>query len=160
MTYIVQPGDTIYSIARRFNTTVEGILAINNISNPNYIYPGQIINIPTSPAPPGFYYTVQPGESLYTIATRFNVSLRDLIVYNNIQPPYIIYPGQRIFVPGGVAPPPPSGGRVYIVQPGDTLYSIAQKFNVTVDAIAQLNNITRPDLIYTGQRLLIPAPTA
>ncbi|MBM7581883.1 LysM repeat protein [Caldicoprobacter guelmensis] len=162
MTYIVQPGDTLYKIARKFNTTVEAILAANNIPNPNRIYPGQLIEIPEEPAPPtkGFYYIVQPGDTLYKIAQRYNIPLAELIRANQIPPPYIIYPGQRIFIPGVEPPKPPPGGKVYIVQPGDTLYSIAEKFNVPLDALIRLNNIPRPDLIYPGQRLLIPAPTS
>jgi LysM repeat protein len=162
MTYIVQPGDTLYKIARKFNTTVEAILAANNIPNPNLIYPGQLLEIPEEPVPPekGFYYIVQPGDTLYRIAQRYNVSLTELIRVNQIPPPYIIYPGQRIFIPGVEPPKPPPGGKVYIVRPGDTLYSIAEKFNVPLDALIRLNNIPRPDLIYPGQRLLIPAPTS
>lgn len=161
MTYIVQPGDTLYKIARKFNTTVQAILAVNNIPNPNLIYPGQLLEIPEEPVPPekGFYYIVQPGDTLYRIAQTYNVSLTELIRVNQIPPPYTIYPGQRIFIPGVEPPKPPPGGRVYIVQPGDTLYSIAEKFNVPLDALIRLNNIPRPDLIYPGQRLLIPAPT-
>ena len=161
MPYIVQPGDTLYSISRKFNVTIEAILAANNIPNPNLIYPGQLLEIPEEHIPPekGFYYIVQPGDSLYKIAQRFNVSLRELIRVNQISAPYTIYPGQRIFVPGVEAPKPPPGGQVYIVKEGDTLYSIAEKFNVPLDAIIRLNNIPRPDLIYPGQRLLIPAIT-
>jgi len=157
-TYIVQPGDTLYSIARRFNVSIEAILEVNDIANPNFIYPGQILQIPNGgeEGPEGFYYTVQPGDTLYSIARRFNADLRTLIRYNQIAPPYTIYPGQQIFVPGVEAPEPPAGGRVYIVQEGDTLYSIAQRFNVGIDEIIRLNNIPRPDLIYVGQRLLIP----
>jgi LysM repeat protein len=127
MTYIVQPGDTLYSIARRFNTTIEAILAINDIANPNFIYPGQILQIPNGvdEGPEGFYYTVQPGDTLYKIARRYNADLRTLIRYNQIPAPYVIYPGQQIFVPGVEPPEPPAGGRIYIVQEGDTLYSIA-----------------------------------
>ena len=82
-----------------------------------------------------------------------------MILINGIQAPYVIYPGQRIFVPGVSAPQPPTGGQVYVVQPGDTLYSIAQKFNVSMEEIIRLNNISRPDLVYPGQRLLIPQQT-
>jgi LysM repeat protein len=158
MPYIVQPGDTLYSIARRYGTTVEAILAVNDISNPDYIYPGQLINIPDEGIPDqtGFYYIIQPGESLYVIAQRYNISLRDLIRYNEIAPPYTVYPGQRIFIPGVEEPEPPAGGQIYIVKEGDTLYSIAEQFDAALDEIIRLNNIPRPDLIYPGQRLIIP----
>jgi LysM repeat protein len=158
MPYIVQPGDTLYTIANKFNITIEDIISANNLENPNLIYPGQLLNIPVDSVPPveGFEYIVQPGESLYAISQRFNVPLRDLIRANSIFPPYIIYPGQRIIIPGVEAPEPPAGGEIYIVKEGDTLYSIADQFNVSIGEIIQLNNIPRPDLIYPGQRLLIP----
>lgn len=158
MTYIVQPGDSLYSIARRFNTTIEAIVERNNISNPAFIYPGQILIIPVNNDEPsnGFVYIVQPGDSLYLIAQRYNVSLKELIQANRISPPYIIYPGQSLIIPGVPAPEPPAGGQIYIVVEGDTLYSIAEKFGVPIEEIIKLNNIPRPDLIFPGQRLLIP----
>jgi LysM repeat protein len=159
MPYIVQPGDTLYTIAQKFNTTVEALLAANRLSSSFLIYPGQLLEIPKEceNRQLGFYYIVQPGDSLYRIAQRFNVPLSELIRVNQIPPPYTIFPGQRIFVPGVEAPKPPPGGQVYIVQPGDTLFSIAEKFNVPLDSIIRLNNIPRPDLIYPGQRLILPA---
>lgn len=133
MTYIVQPGDSLYLIAMRFNTTVEAIAAANSITNPSLIYPGQILTVPVPNEPPmeGFEYIVQPGDSLYEIAMRYDISLRELIQVNGITAPYIIYPGQSIIIPG-----------------------------VPIDAIIKLNNIPRPDLIYPGQRLLIPRASA
>src|SRR5665647_1480090 len=150
MTYIVQPGDSLYLIAMRFNTTVEAIAAANSITNPSLIYPGQILTVPVPNEPPmeGFEYIVQPGDSLYEIAMRYDISLRELIQVNGITAPYIIYPGQSIIIPGVPAPPPPEGGKIYIVKAGDTLYSIAEQFGVPIDAIIKLNNIPRPDLIY------------
>ncbi len=108
----------------------------------------------------GFYYIVLPGDSLYKISQKFNVPLKELIAANNISAPYIIYPGQKIFVPRTTPPQPPPGGKVYIVKKGDTLSSIAKSFNVSVDSIVKLNNLSNPDLIYPGQRLLIPSPSS
>ena len=83
----------------------------------------------------GFYYIVLPGDSLYKISQKFNVPLKELIAANNISAPYIIYPGQKIFVPRTTPPQPPPGGKVYIVKKGETLSSIAKSFNVSVDSI-------------------------
>jgi LysM repeat protein len=104
-----------------------------------------------------FQFLLNLSRAVIGIAQRFNVPLSELIRVNQIPPPYTIFPGQRIFVPGVEAPKPPPGGQVYIVQPGDTLFSIAEKFNVPLDSIIRLNNIPRPDLIYPGQRLILPA---
>lgn len=158
MIYIVQPGDTLYSIAQRFNTTVDAIVRQNQIFDPNRIYPGQTLQIPLScPQVPGFTYIVQQGDTLAIIAALYGVTVYDLICYNQLTATYLIYPGQSLFVPG-TPPAPPPGGRVYIVEAGDTLYSIAEKFGVSISGIIELNNIPRPDLIFVGQRLIIPPP--
>lgn len=154
MIYIVKPGDTLYSIAYRFETTVDSIVNVNNISNPNMIYPGQAITLPEDVV--GFNYIVQPSDSVYSIANRFGVSVNSIIRANNLKPPFVIFPGQNLFIPGVQAPAPPAGGKIYIVKEGDTLYSIADDFGVGIDEIIKLNNIPRPDLIFPGQRLLIP----
>lgn len=105
----------------------------------------------------GFYYVVLPGDSLYKISQKFDVPLRELIRVNNIAAPYIIYPGQKILIPKSTPPKPPAGTTVYIVKKGDTLFTIAKSFNVSVESIVKLNNLPNPELIYPGQRLLIPS---
>jgi LysM repeat protein len=156
MIYIVQPGDTLYSIAMHFNTTVEAIIRQNGIMDPSMIYPGQVLLIPLMcPPTEGFTYIVQQGDTIATIASRYGTTEYDLLCYNQLVPTYLIYPGQSLFIPGQ-PPAPPPGGRVYIVEEGDTLYSIADKFNVPASEIIRLNNIARPDMIYVGQRLIIP----
>lgn len=93
--YVVRPGDTLSSIANRFNTTVDVIVRANNIEDPNVIYPGQRLIIPRRP----MIYVVQPGDTLYSIAGRYNVSLQRLILVNRLENPNVIYPGMRIIIP-------------------------------------------------------------
>ena len=95
--YTVVPGDNLYTIAHNHNTTIENVLKFNKILNPNRIYPGQIIVIPLSP-PEAIIYTVEPGDSLYTIAKRYGTSVSNLIQYNYLKSPYIIQPGQQLVV--------------------------------------------------------------
>ncbi|HHW56183.1 MAG TPA: LysM peptidoglycan-binding domain-containing protein [Clostridia bacterium] len=165
--YIVQQGDTIFSIARKFNTSVDAIITRNNIINPALIYPGQRLIIPVQ----GNYYTVQPGDTLYSIAQKFNVPHESIIYTNNIPYPYTIYPGQRLFIPGAKTPIPPSPitpypptqkpcPTYYTVQPGDTLWSIAQKFGITIDELIKANYLVYPNMIYPGQTLIIPCPSS
>lgn len=154
--YVVRWGDTLSSIALRFGTTVGAIVALNNIPNPDYIWVGQVLCIPCAAAPPssGQWYIVQPGDSLYSIALRFNTTVDAIVRANNILNPWYIWVGQRLFIPSGWPTPPP--GRTYVVQPGDTLFSIALRYGTTVWAIALANNIPNPNLIYVGQVLRIP----
>ncbi|MBN1976382.1 MAG: LysM peptidoglycan-binding domain-containing protein [Anaerolineae bacterium] len=104
VTYIVQRGDTLYSIARRYGTTVEAIASANGITNPNLIRVGQKLTIPTSgsPVPPpsgGTTYVVQPGDNLFRIALRYNMSYLYLASYNGISDPSRIYVGQVLRIP-------------------------------------------------------------
>jgi len=109
--YTVRWGDTLYSIARRFGTTVAAIAQANGILNPAYIRVGQVLFIPAWPAwppppPTGFYYTVRPGDTLYSIARRFGTTHWAIAAANHLPNPNCIYAGQRLFIPGYVPPPP------------------------------------------------------
>nr|WP_312576401.1 LysM peptidoglycan-binding domain-containing protein [Sedimentibacter sp.] len=97
LTHNVSQGDTLFNIAQRYNTTLENVLKFNNIPNINLIYPGQKIIIPLSP-PEAILYTVNPGDSLYSIARRYGTFVDNLVKYNYLSPPYIIYPGQQLVV--------------------------------------------------------------
>jgi spore coat assembly protein SafA len=101
-------------------------------------------------------YVVQPGDTMSGIAAMFGVPLADLIAANpQIKDPNIIYPGQTIFVPGGGHHPPPS--HFYVVQKGDTMYSIAAQYGISVNALIKANpQIKDPNTIYPGQIIYIP----
>lgn len=103
MRYIIQPGDTLFTLARRYGTTVDAIVAANpEILDPNVIFVGQIITIPTmAPAPPGRrQYVVQPGDTMFLIARRLGVSLDAIVAANpQIADPSVIFPGQVINIP-------------------------------------------------------------
>lgn len=158
--YTVRPGDTLSRIAWRFGTTVSAIVSANGIINPNQIFSGQVLWIPsTSGGPSGSnVYIVQRGDTLSSIARRFGTTYQALAALNGLRYPYTIYVGQRLVVSGSGAPwpaPQPSQ-RVHIVQRGDTLYSIALRYGTTPWAIAALNRLWNLNLIYVGQRLFIP----
>jgi LysM repeat protein len=104
-THTVQPGENLFRIALRYNTTVEAIASANGIANPALIYVGQQLTISSSggqqpaPAPGGTTYVVQPGDNLFRIALRYNMSYITLAQYNNIANPASIYVGQVIHIP-------------------------------------------------------------
>ena len=117
----------------------------------------------TSSTPPAATtYTVQPGDTLASIAQKLNVDLAQLTNLNNA---VLIQPGEVLQVPasastsgpsGGGTPQPPQPRAMYTVKAGDTLYAIAVKYGTTVQAIAAANNISNPNLISVGQVLKIP----
>lgn len=161
MAYVIKPGDTYYNIAQRYNTTVAALVSANPFVNPNFLRIGQIICVPRQqlyPAcPEGNYYTIKAGDTFYSIARRFNVSLDDLLEANPGVDPDRLMIGQIICIP--LATPPvtcPEGTRSYIIQAGDTYYSLARRNNVTVESIIQANPGINPDALLIGQTVCIP----
>jgi LysM repeat protein len=107
-------------------------------------------------------YTVQPGDTLVRLASRFGVTVGALVEANRIEDPNLIRVGQVLTIPasGAPTPPAPAGGvTTYTVQPGDTLARLASRFGVTVDGLVETNEIEDRDLIRVGQVLTIPAGT-
>ena len=108
-------------------------------------------------------HTVQSGERLFSIARLYNVNPYAIAQLNGIPAPYLIYPGQKLKIPGaGGATPvpvpvtPQPGGATYKVQPGDNLFRIALRFGRSMQSIAAANGIANYNLIYPGQVLRIP----
>ena len=158
-TYTVQRGDNLTEIAARFGTTVSELVRLNNIQNPNLIYPGQVLVIreggSVTPPTGATTYTVQRNDNLTEIAARFGTTVSELVRLNNIQNPNLIYPGQVLVIREGGSVTPPTGATTYTVQRGDTLSEIAERFGTTVSELVRLNNIQNPNLIYPGQVLVI-----
>ena len=109
-----------------------------------------------------FVYTVQPGDALILVALRYQLKLADIVLANNLIPPNLIFPGQQLILPGVPASPPapapasPPANRTHTVQPGDTLFKIANFHQVPVETIITANHLTQPDLLQIGQLLEIP----
>lgn len=177
-TYTVRSGDTLYAIALRYGTTVQQLVSLNNISNPNLIRVGQVLRLPssggtptptspppTTPSQPPSSgtqnYTVRSGDTLYAIALRYGTTVQQLVSLNNISNPNLIRVGQVLRIPGGTGggtttpTPPPTTGTRYTVRAGDTLYVIALRYGTTVSSLVNANNISNPNLIRVGQVLVI-----
>ena len=147
--YTVQRGDTLYGIAKQFGTTVNDIKRLNNLTS-NTISVGQVLRINKDTSDPTTY-TVQKGDSLYSISQRFGLSVLDLMSYNNLTSTTLQI-GQVL----KLTPSDSDDGNFdietkpiyenYTVKRGDSLYSIARKYDTTVDQIKKDNNLTSNNL--------------
>lgn len=165
--YTVQSGDTLSAIARKYGTTVQEIVDINNIQNPDLIYPGEKLRILTNSTTPGneergtgdIIYTVQRGNTLSQIARAYHVSVEHIVELNDIENPNLIYPGQKLRITeSDVTDLSPVDNTIqvyYVVKEGDTLNRIAKRFGITLNEILQYNDIQNPNLIYPGQTIKI-----
>ncbi len=112
------------------------------------------------PQSPDVIHVVQPGETLFAIAQRYGTTVEVLVAANDIENPGLINPGQRLVVPlpspTPTATPLPIGSRIHVVKPGETLFSIAQRYGVTVAVLSQANGIMDPVILGVGQQLIIP----
>ena len=150
--YVVQKGDSLWSIARKLNTSVAELKALNNLTS-NNLSVGQVLKTPSSNTENDNQttYTVVKGDSLYKIAQKFNVTVQDLINLNNI-PSTNLSIGQVLKVKGTV---PSKEETTYTVVKGDSLYAIANKYKVSVQDIIDANNL-KSTALSVGQKLIIP----
>ena len=163
--YTVKSGDTLWQIANRYGTTINEITSLNNIKNPNLIYPGQILQVLTNSTNEGeetratgsINYTVKRGDTLSQIALAYGVSINHIVELNNIENPNLIYPGEklRITQSNSTVLNPLKNNNIYTVKRGDTLWQIAKTYSVTVSYIVSINDIENPNIIYPGQLIRI-----
>ena len=162
--YIVKSGDSLYSIARKYNTTVDEIKKLNNLSS-NVLNIGQVLKIPSSESNntgsntgTSNTYVVKSGDSLYSIARKYNTTVDEIKRLNNLSS-NVLSIGQVLKIPSSESSNTGSNTgttNTYVVKSGDSLYSIARKYNTTVDEIKRLNNLTS-NLLSIGQVLKIPS---
>ena len=190
-TYRVVAGDTVSGIASRYGLSTASVLALNGLSAKSLIFPGQVLKltsggmVPVSSVTPiasGSSYSIVRGDTISGIAGRFGVSTASILSANGLSRTSIIYPGQKISIPGALdavpvssvtpidnapapTPDPPASPVVtppaavngsYVIQSGDSISKIAAKFGVTVQAILDANGLTRTSIIYTGHTLVVP----
>lgn len=164
----IKRGDTLSGIAMTYNTTVEYLATINNIKNPNLIYAGTTLLVPTgnniSNEEPSndesnknnsenyFIYTVKKGDTISQIAINFNTSIYEIVNLNNIKNPNLIYIGQNIKIPKYYND---KQYQLYKIKYGDTLYLISRRYNTSIAYLVRINRIKNPNLIYAGDLLKI-----
>ncbi|MBX3063271.1 MAG: LysM peptidoglycan-binding domain-containing protein [Anaerolineae bacterium] len=190
--HVVQQGENLYRIALQYGVTVQQIAAANGIYDVSQIYVGQELIIPgagdgtttvavqeepaqqavASTSSEGSYYTVQRGDTLKSIAAKFNVTWQQIVQANSLANPNVIYVGQKLYIPGASAAQTgdtgtssstttntttaSAGQRTHVVQAGEGLSQIGQKYGVPWTSIAAANNLSNPNLIYAGMVLIIP----
>lgn len=160
--YTVKSGDCLSKIGSQLGVNWRDIANANGIVSPYVIYVGQSLLIPRSvaiPAPQpsnnGATYTVQSGDTLSGIAAKFGTTYQKIAADNGIANPNIIHPGQVLRINGGSSVQTNNAGREYIVKSGDTLSGIAARFGTNYQKIARDNNISNPNIIHPGQKLII-----
>jgi LysM repeat protein len=171
---VVQPGQTLSQIAAAHGTTVERLVTLNHIADPNRIFVGQRLRVrpaPTSSTRPAHrarlvVHRIAYGETLTGIAARYGTTIGALVIRNHLADASRIYAGQLLRISGShrqarrdrAGSPPARHARTltHIVRAGETLSGIAVRYRVTVDGIAAANRLTNPSFIRTGQQLRIP----
>ncbi len=196
--HIVQPDETLYTISRKYNTTIIDLISKNKlekyelepgqkliiklperpVSSSTYSVEDPFIKKPVSSTTPGqtkvqkttpastrnaTYHIVQRGETLYSISRKYNTTVTRLKELNNLTSDYIAA-GQKLIVEGSVKPEntnipynrlnEPAGRKYHVVQVDETLFSIARKYNITVQKLKELNNL-KDNTIRVGQKLII-----
>ena len=166
-TYKVQSGDSLWSIANKYNMSVSKLKSLNNITS-NVIFPNQVLTVSgttsssssTTTSSNTTYYTVKSGDSLSSIAVKYGTSYQKIMSLNGLNN-YVIYPGQRLKVSGstststsGSTSSNTSTTSYYTVKSGDSLSAIAAKYGTTYKKIMELNGLS-DYFIYPGQRLKV-----
>jgi murein DD-endopeptidase MepM/ murein hydrolase activator NlpD len=184
ITHKVTKGDTLWSISKQYNTSLELILALNNIKDKDALSIGQIIKIPQDNFTAADYsmYVVKKGDTLWSIAQKYNLSVDLIFATNNIANSELISIGQEMKIPShknavaetnivnqavvdkknnninnNVSQPENAKPIVYTVKVGDNLWNISRKYGVSVEVIISVNNLRDKDLLSLGQKLKIPA---
>ncbi|WP_235556810.1 LysM peptidoglycan-binding domain-containing protein [Microbacterium sp. GCS4] len=176
-TYVVQPGDTVSSIASGFGLRTVDVLTWNGLSWRSVIYPGQTLALTgaasaaapaAAPAPvPTASHVVVAGDTVFGIAKKYGLTVDAVLAANGLTRASVIYPGQTIALsataPAAPAAPAPvaSGAQTHTVVAGDTLFGIAQKYGTTTATLLALNGLSAGAIIYPGQSIAVtgaPAP--
>jgi membrane-bound lytic murein transglycosylase D len=156
----VRPGETLSTIARRYNTTVKKIAWYNNIYRENYIVNGQVIKIPQAGAfaargpismPSRVVdYKVRRGDSLWVLAKRYNTTTKKIQELNNLNT-VNLYIGQKLKIPAASS----SGLKKYQVRQGDSPYKIAKRHDMNLNKLLKINELSRSSRIYPGQTIYV-----
>ncbi len=132
--YIVKNGDNLENISKRFGISQEELININNIKPIYPIMEGTRIKVPSNITTLFDYYTIKKGDNIYSIASSYNVSPKNLILLNNLDPNKYLYPNQKIMVPR-------RGTKLYSTKVGDSFQKIKQENNLKSQDLTKYNEL-------------------
>lgn len=156
--YRVKIGDTLYHIAKSYNVTINELVIWNKIKNPNLIFPSEVIKIEAdinkqvTKSGTNDNYIVKVGDTLTRIANIFHVTISNLVSWNNIKNPNLIYPNEDIIIK------PTNNNHLikYIVKEGDTLSEIAKYYHTSIFELVIINKIQNKNYLKIGEIIYIP----
>ena len=152
--YIVKKGDTLAMIADKNGVGSQRIAAVNGLTNPDVLQEGQVLRIPFPMVGDGEQETViRSGDTLFSIAERIGTTPEEIADRNNVPDADVIVAGESLMLPE--EQDKPEEGLTYVVQAGDTLWQIAQKYGVSVAYLVNKNRLCNPDYLQVGQVLVI-----
>ena len=165
--HTVSPGETLAEIASLHGVTVSDLIDANDLSNPDLLWIGQLISIPSARGSSTGQgqtivgsHLVAAGETLASIAGRYGTTVEAIAQVNGITNPSQIFIGTQLTIAEGVAtstPPVQTGTSLHTVEAGETLAAIAIRFGTSVEALIATNGIENPNLIRAGQQLSVPS---
>lgn len=154
--YTIKAGDTLYMLAIEYDTTVQAIINLNPGINPNNLQVGEVICIPEDDKPScDTYYVVKAGDTLYSIARKYDVTVAELMAANPGVDPDNLQVGAILCIPKGGSPKPCPRGSMYKVKSGDSLSSILIKFNISIMDLEAGNPGINIDRLKVGQEICI-----
>lgn len=157
--HVVQEGETLFSIAQLYGTTIEDLQQLNSISDPSLVFVGQELLLPGGNGEiVATIHTVQVGDTLSDLALAYNFEVESLAGQNRLINPYYLVAGQPITIinSGEAGESQSPSGLAHVVRPGDSLLTIASEYNLIPSEIVAINSLSYPTYLYPGQRLRLP----
>jgi murein DD-endopeptidase MepM/ murein hydrolase activator NlpD len=158
--HVVQEGETLFTIAELYSTTIESLQLLNNIDDPSLIFVGQEINLPGAVGQGvSTIHTIQLGDSLESLAAGYRTTPVDIAASNWLIYGKRLVVGKPMIITSGTGSPAPEtvAGTAHIVKHGDTILTIAAQYGLPSSILISANGLPYPTYLYTGQRLRIPA---
>jgi LysM repeat protein len=167
--HVLEEGHTLWAISARYEVPIWEILLYNGLNEDSVIQPGDELTIrladgaepPPTPTPPA-HHIVEEGDNSWSIAAWYNISLADFLWYNGMGENDMLQPGDEVkirLIEGEELPPTPTPQLAHIVESGDSFWSIAVRYNLTLDELLSYNGLTEDAFLGIGDEIFIVSPT-